>query len=210
MTARTAAIAMFARAPVPGEVKTRLIPALGATGSAALYARLLARAVRAVEGVEDAARYLYAVDAPSRDYFTRAALLARGGWCVRTQCEGDLGHRMAAALAALLEDHGAVVLIGSDIVDLAADDLRAAISGLNEGSEAVIGPSADGGYWLLGLTRARPKLFVDMAWGQPMVFAETHARLVRAGLRWRQLPMRYDIDTPDDLQRCAEALAALQ
>lgn len=204
------AIAVFARAPLPGRAKSRLIPALGEAGAAQLYGRLLRRALCAAAAVDGAALHLYAADREAGDFFARYALPAAARWSVTVQRGADLGARMADAFTRLLSAHRAAILIGSDIADLLPDDLQAALAALERGDDAVIAPSADGGYWLLGLRERRPELFADLAWGTDTVFAGTRVRLAQSGLCWRELPMRNDIDTPDDLQRCREAILALR
>lgn len=188
---------VFAREPVAGRVKTRLIPALGAEGAANLYRRLLAIALDAAARVPGADPELWCADAP-----------ADGGECARLarrhrmrwyhQPPGDLGARMAAALDRALAGGGRAVLIGSDCPGYAPGYLAAAFAALGE-HDAVLGPATDGGYVLIGLRRPAPELFARMPWGTDTVLEETRTRLAGLGLRCRELPALDDLDRPENL-----------
>ena len=203
----TAAVIVFARAPRAGATKTRLIPALGAAGAAQLYEQLLARTLLQVAVLPDVARMVY-VDVPSAgDYFR--ARLALTDWDIEVQQGSTLGARMAHALDQALRRHAHVILIGSDIVDFKAIDLAQALQALARGNEVVLGPAADGGYWLVGLGSPQPALFTDIPWGSAQVYGDTVARLMAQGTRWSKLRECHDIDRPADLARHAAALAEL-
>ncbi|MGD9602601.1 MAG: TIGR04283 family arsenosugar biosynthesis glycosyltransferase [Gammaproteobacteria bacterium] len=197
-----AAVVVFARRPIPGATKTRLVPALGAAGAARLYARLLARTLNEVTRVPGVQRCLYVDDADAVPWF-RARLPE--DWRVRTQRGDTLGARMSQALTEVLAEHPRAVLLGSDIIDFETAHVVAALQALAGGDEAVVAPAADGGYWLIGLRRPCPTLFDGIGWGTPEVYAETVRRLAEAGMGWRALARCHDVDTPDDLA----ALAAL-
>lgn len=189
-------IVVFAKAPQPGRVKTRLIPALGAEGAAALAAHMLAHTLGvAIEaglgGVE-----LCASPAPDDPAWQGIALPA--AVCGSAQGEGDLGARMAGAARRVLAAGDRVLLIGTDCPALDAGCLRAAADVL-DAAEAVIVPSFDGGYVLLGLRRFDPTLFADIAWSTSSVAAMTLARLRALGWTHCVLPALHDIDVPDDL-----------
>ncbi len=178
-------VALFARWPEPGKAKTRLIPALGAEGAAALHKRLTERTVATV----------LAAGLPCELRSTGAHPEAFRAWLgpgveVIDQGEGDLGARLAAAAAML-----PVLLLGADIPGLRPEHLLAAAAALAT-APAVIGPAADGGYWLLGLAAPAPQLFVDIAWGTDTVFADTIARLPPGT---PQLATLADLDRPEDL-----------
>ena len=198
-------IVVFAKAPQPGRVKTRLIPALGAEGAAALAARMLARtlaeaaeasappgAVASMERGEatgaSAARpcgvELCASPAPGDPAWRGLTVPAGLRWAA--QGEGDLGARMAGAARRVLAGGERVLLIGTDCPAL--DEV-----------EAVIVPSFDGGYVLLGLRRFDPSLFEGIAWSTSTVAAATRARLAALAWPYRELPALHDIDVPADL-----------
>ncbi len=186
------AIAVLAKAPLPGLAKTRLIPALGADGAAALQARLIARTVGAA--LEVAPVTLWAT--PDTQHAVFRALSARVR--VRTQPDGDLGARMLAAVGAA---PGPVLVVGTDCPALDAARLRDAADALCNGVDVVVMPVEDGGYALIGMHAPHPELFEAMTWSDQRVMAQTRRRLARAGLAWRELARLWDVDTPADLER---------
>ncbi len=195
----SARVAVFARAPVPGKVKTRLVPALGGEGAAALHRALVTRALEAaIEAGLGPVELWCAPDA--RDPFFRSCG-ERLGVSLISQHEGDLGARMRGAFETMLAASARALLIGSDIPAMTADYLRAADAALAEGCDAVIGPAEDGGYVLIGLSRVAPGLFEGIDWGGPEVLQETRSRMARAGWRYRELPVLWDVDRPEDLSR---------
>jgi rSAM/selenodomain-associated transferase 1 len=192
-------IAVFARAPVAGAAKTRLIPLLGTEGAAALQRHLIARTLSTACAVPAARVTLWVAGDTAHPYV--AAVAARFGVAVAAQVGTDLGARMGHAFEAA----GApLVLIGTDCPQLAVEDLAAAAAAL-AGNDVVIQPASDGGYVLIGLTRPQPALFESIDWGGPQVLQQTQARIAALGLRCALRPVLDDLDTPTDFQR---ALAA--
>lgn len=195
-----AAVAILAKAPVAGQAKTRLIPALGAEGAARLAARLLTHATAQALAADLGPVTLWAT--PDLQHPIWTALQQRPGRvpALALQPQGDLGHRMAHAFRAA---GGPLLLIGSDMPGLDAAVLRTASAQLIE-HDAVFVPALDGGYGLVGLRQARPAalqaLFDDMTWSTPTVMAATRQRLATAGLRHAELPVLPDIDERADLQ----------
>ena len=183
------AVLVFARAPVPGRVKTRLVPRLGEWGAARLHLRLAAHALRSAQAAGCGPVSLHLSEGHSR---FPSARLQRGA---------DLGGRMERALHAALRRHRAAILIGSDVPALQAADLARAARALASGYDAVLGPAEDGGYVLIGLRRPLPGVFSGIAWGTDSVYAETVARLAATGCRWRTLRPLWDLDRPEDLAR---------
>jgi len=194
-----AALIVFARAPEPGRVKTRLVPLLGKRGAARLHARLVERTLQTAvaSAIGDVA--LSCTPAISDAYFT--ALRERYGLRLQSQGRGDLGTRMHRAFARALRRHSYAVLIGSDCPALRPADLRAAARALKAGADAVLSPAEDGGYALIGLRRASRRLFDGISWGGPTVLAQTRARLRRLGWRCRELRTVWDVDRPADVAR---------
>ena len=188
---------VFAREPIPGLVKTRLIPTLGASGAAHLYQALLERAVSAAIGVPGVAVELWCAGAPPSGGVC-AKLARRHGLELRQQGAGDLGQRMAQALGETLALGDRAVLIGSDCPGYHAAYLSAAFAALL-GHDVVLGPAADGGYVLIGMRRPAPDLFADIPWGTDTVLEATRTALTRLGLIWVELPGLQDIDRPEDL-----------
>ncbi|WP_370178816.1 TIGR04282 family arsenosugar biosynthesis glycosyltransferase [Alteriqipengyuania sp.] len=186
-------IAIFVRWPEPGKAKTRLIPALGAEGAAALYRKLLEMTVREarISGLPFHLRVTGAEPARFREWLGADI-------DVRDQGGGDLGEKLAR-----VPTPG--IMIGSDCPGLTAQLLRDASNALSTHA-AVIGPADDGGYWLLGLAEPMPDLFTEMAWSTPAVFPETLRRLKALGVEPHILPELTDIDTGDDLAAWPELI----
>lgn len=196
------AVAVFAKAPVPGFAKTRLIPLLGEAGAAALHERLVERAL--VTACEAALGPVTLWGAPdgNHPFFGRAA----SRWtsiALASQPGGDLGARMLAAFAAATPA-SALVLIGTDCPVLTPDDLCDAADALRQGADTVIAPAEDGGYGLIGARRPIPNLFVGIPWGTDQVAALTRGRANAAGIRLEELRTVWDVDTPDDCRRLHE------
>ena len=184
---------MFARYPVPGKAKTRLIPALGAAGAAALHRRLVERSIATIRtsGLPFEIRTTGADADAFREWLGADVPLVDQG-------DGDLGARLARVPAP-------GIVLGADIPGLTPDDLIAAADALGDAPVA-IGPANDGGYYLLAFRDRVPFLFEDMAWGVDTVAAETCQRLDARGIAYRRLRPLDDLDRPEDLARWGELL----
>ena len=197
-----ARIAVFAKAPVPGEVKTRLAALLGADGAASLHAGLvrhaLATAVRSGVGPVE----LWC--APDEHHGFFASCAAQFGARLYPQQGADLGARMRAAFESALADGVSLLLIGSDCPAITPIALTAAASALRS-HDVVIAPAEDGGYVLVGLSRPCAGLFEDVAWGTAAVMGQTRRHLARSGAAWLELPMLWDVDRPEDYARLRRA-----
>lgn len=190
------ALIVFAKAPVAGEVKTRLIPALGAQGAAALAVCLLKRTL--ASGMAAGFDQLELCVAPDTSHPAFSTLAAVHRLVLTAQGEGDLGARMDRALARVLRGHRQALLIGTDAPALDAARLCDAAQALHS-ADAVFVPALDGGYALVGLQRAQPALFQGIAWSTAQVMAQTRARARAAGLVWTERNPVPDIDEPADL-----------
>lgn len=201
-------VIVFAKAPVAGMAKTRLAPALGSAGAAALAERMLRHAL-----TQAAAADIGPVELCAAPDTTHPALRDAAAACDATLAEqgpGDLGLRMHRAFARHLMRHGRALLIGADAPSLDAALLRQAAQALQQ-HEVVFVPALDGGYALVGQRRADPRWFSDMTWSHARVMADTRKRLHTAGVRWAELPPVADIDEPADLAHLPAAwLEALQ
>lgn len=184
---------LFARYPESGLVKTRLAGFLGADGATALHRVMVEHTMATVRR-------------SARDLNLRLEIHHTGptdamsAWlgadaCYRAQTEGDLGVRMAMALDTALPP---VILVGTDCPDLSSDVLTDALAVLRN-REVVLGPAADGGYYLVGMKCRRPDIFNDIPWGSDQVLARTRDRLRRSGVTWGETRMLADIDRPADL-----------
>jgi rSAM/selenodomain-associated transferase 1 len=198
MPAETTHIAVFARAPVPGQAKTRLIPALGADGAAALQRRLIERTLATACAVPGARVTLWVAGEIEHPFINATA--ARFGVGVAAQEGAGLGERMHRAFVATAAP---LVLIGTDCPQLAAGDLAAAAQSL-AGHEVVIQPASDGGYVLIALRDPQPRLFASIDWGGSRVLQQTRARVAELGLRCLLRPTLDDLDTAEDLQRALD------
>ncbi|MGE8499359.1 MAG: TIGR04282 family arsenosugar biosynthesis glycosyltransferase [Pseudomonas sp.] len=190
---------LLAHSPVPGRVKTRLIPALGEEGACDLQRQLLERALHLpADGFSE--RFLWLDDGSDDDL---QALAAELDWTLVEQPAGDLGERMRRIAALGLAESDAVLLIGNDCPALDANYLDGACEALSD-QPVVLGPAEDGGYVLLGLRRLDPALFQAMPWGTDQVLAMTQVRLQQLDWSYELLPMLWDVDRPEDLPRLAE------
>ncbi len=196
----SATILVFARAPVPGSAKTRLIPALGADGAAAVHERLVDRAL--ATAVAAAVGPVELCCTPDDVHPALAGLARVHGARLAPQGPGDLGARMHAAIARALADGAqCAIVIGADCPALAPRHLREAAAALAGGHDAVLAPAEDGGYVLIGLKRAAAPLFAGIRWGEPSVMKDTRTRLAALGLRSVELETLWDVDRPEDLAR---------
>lgn len=199
---------VFARVPLPGRVKTRLIPTLGAAAATDLYRQLLARTLQQAAALPGVARELWWDDAPAAQQ-SDADLAGRLGFRQRRQRGGDLGERMAHALQQTLREGQGAVLIGTDCPDCDTAYLQAAGAALHD-HDAVLGPALDGGYVLIGLRRFAPQVFTAIPWGTDQVLAHTRQRLRSLGWCWKELAARRDVDRPEDLAHYPELLPAAE
>lgn len=192
-------LAVFAKAPVPGYAKTRLIPRLGAAGAARLHAQLVQRTLSTLCSIAAAEVTLWCAPDCSDPFFAE---------CAQTfavplveQSPGDIGARMHAAFVAQAAAQAPLLLVGTDCPVLAAHHILAAHAALREGNAAVFIPTEDGGYALIGLQQPQAALFTAMPWSTPAVMEETRRRLTSQGLRWRELETLWDLDEPRDYER---------
>ena len=185
----------FARAPVPGRVKTRMVPALGEEGACQLHRELLQWTCRNL--LATGCHVELWLDADSQDAAI-GACAERGADISRRQVGGDLGDRMYNALQDGLGRYTQVILVGSDCPWLTPQQLQCAADELSQ-QEVVVQPAQDGGYVLIGARRIGPDVFDGVAWGGADVFSQTGARLRQGGYRWAALQALPDVDRPADL-----------
>ncbi len=198
---------LFARAPVAGRVKTRLVPALGAARAGDLYRAFLEDAARAYRGRGLWESVLYAEGGalgPS------LAEIFPDPWVRRPQSDGDLGRRLTDAFENEFGSEApSCVAVGADHPALPAARLAELFAALREGWDAALVPAEDGGYCAIGLRREVPPrvVFEGIAWSTSEVLEQTITRLASAGLRHRLLEPGYDVDRPEDLDRLRRDLA---
>ena len=189
-------IVVFAKAPVAGLAKTRLIPMLGPEGAALLARNLLVSTL--CEALRTDVGPVELCVTPDADDAAWIGVRVPGCVAISSQGTGDLGTRLARASERVLASGEAVLLIGTDCPALTSDRLREAASGL-EDSDAVLYPAADGGYVLLGLDRHDDRLFEDIPWSTKAVSGLTVRRIHELGWSMTQGPTLNDIDVPTDL-----------
>lgn len=189
-------VIVFARAPVPGRVKTRLAADLGPERATRIY-RWLGRAT--VDALRPGPWAVTVYVEPPDDVSTESVRDWLGhGVEYQGQTAGDLGTRMAAAIADALGRTSAVCVVGTDIPDVHESTVQDAFDAL-ETHDLVLGPATDGGYYLVGLTQPRPELFRDIPWSTDRVLELTLERAHAAGLRVAALEPRTDVDTVEDV-----------
>lgn len=198
MSKSPTAVLVFARAPVPGAAKTRLVQLLGAEGAADASARLTLRALRVALEADIGPVELWCAPDCTHPFFTDC--LERFAVTLHPQSGCDIGARMADAFDHALRNHARVVLIGADAVSLQTADLIAAADALVH-HDAVFAPAEDGGYLLVGLNAPQPGLFDDIEWGGPQVWQQTCSRIGTLGLHCHVLATGYDVDQPQDYRR---------
>jgi rSAM/selenodomain-associated transferase 1 len=200
------AVAIMAKAPQAGDVKTRLCPPLSPADAAELYRRFLLDKIEQVRLLEAASLAIAYTPAEARAFFEEIA----PGFVLVQQRGADLGDRLSNSLSELLAGgHGGAVAIDSDTPTLPVVFLQQAVDLVaTPDIDVVLGPTRDGGYYLIGLRVMHRELFEAMAWSTSAVLAETIRRADAKGLRVACLPPWYDIDTPEDLGRLRTELAA--
>ncbi|MBX9934689.1 MAG: TIGR04282 family arsenosugar biosynthesis glycosyltransferase [Methylobacterium sp.] len=189
-------LVLFTRYPEPGKAKTRLIPALGPDGAAALHRRLAERTVASMR----------ATGLPMEIRSTGAGEDAFLEWLghdlnVVDQGDGDLGTRLARAASG-----APAILLGADTPALTVAHLAALARALSS-RPAAVGPAEDGGYWALGIAQPMPFLFEDMPWSTDRVCTITLARLTERGFETAILDTLSDLDRPEDLAQFPDLLA---
>lgn len=197
------AVLVFAKAPVAGAAKTRLIPLLGAAGAATLHSRLITRALATTRAAAPDALALWCAPDAAHPFMQSAA--QQYGADLQVQHGTDLGARMAHAFTATLKQATHAICIGADCPALTARHLQQAAAALRNGDDAVFVPAEDGGYALIGLSRVAHELFAGITWGTNTVMPETRARLRENGLRWSELETLWDVDRPQDYHRLQQS-----
>lgn len=188
-------VVIFAKAPVPGRVKTRLARFLGAGPACRIYRQMAERVVARLTASGYSVR-LSCAPGPAHPFFRM--LRRRYGVALEAQPPGDLGRRMAQVLAA---SHGRPrALVGADCLGVSATHVAQAEAALEHGADAAIAPAPDGGYTLIAAAWPDPALFRAVPWGTPRVQAVTRQRARAAGLRVQWIAPAWDVDTPDDLR----------
>jgi len=198
-----ARLLILSKAPDPGAVKTRLIPLLGATGAARLYARMLHVCIDRLVSADLCPVDVWCAPTTSHPFFIDCR--QHYGVALQQQAAGDLGMRMGHALGTTLQQSGYAVLVGADCPGLAISDIEEALQALEQGAGVVLGPAFDGGYYLVAMRSHHTFIFEDMPWGSADILQLTESRLRARGVNWHRLALRRDLDTPEDYLALREA-----
>ncbi len=189
----------MAKAPVPGTVKTRLVPVFSTADAAHLARALLLDQLIHLDAISTVDLYLAFSPAEAGEMMRQ---LAPTSFELFPQSEGDLGARMHNIFSVLFaKEYRSVVLIGADLPPVPLDYFAQAYEYLDGPQpRVVLGPSRDGGYYLVGLNRPLPPMFENMTWSHDRVFTQTVTKLADLRIEMHELPIGFDIDTPDDLE----------
>ena len=192
-------ILVFAKAPIPGEVKTRLFSLMNAEAAAALHKKLVFHALNLAVESKTGSVELWCTPSIEHPFFIQCAEEFQVE--LHRQAEGDLGKRMVYSFDKTLQKAPMALLMGTDCPSLTSDDLKEAKKALIEGTPLVISPAEDGGYVLIGLRQYESSVFEGISWGTSSVLEETRERVRRLRWRWRELSEKWDVDRPEDVER---------
>ena len=194
---RDTCVCVFLKPPVAGTVKTRLVPAVGPDGAAALAEAFFHDTWDCVQSLDWAVPIVASTELP------QASFLRQENYEIWLQGEGDLGARIEKILAqALTQTHFAVAL-GADSPGIPKRLLEEAHRKLQT-ADAVLGPCEDGGFYLLGIRRCPSQMLANLPWSQDTTFASTLDRLRTLGMETQVLETWFDVDRPEDLERIAK------
>ena len=197
-------VSIMAKAPRAGEVKTRLCPPLSTEEAAELYRCFLLDKIEQVRTLKEASPAIAYTPAEGRMVFEELA----PGFALVPQRGADLGTRLANSFDHLFaKGYAAALAIDSDTPTLPTGFLQQALDFIATPQiDVVLGPTEDGGYYLIGLRTLHLELFEEIAWSTAQVLPETIRRAEAKGLKTACLPPWFDIDTPDDLERLKASL----
>ncbi len=192
-------IIVFAKAPIPGEVKTRLLSSMDPQTVTILHEQLVLHSLNTAVESNVGPVELWCSPSKEHPFFLRCA--EKFGLELHQQTGCDLGRRMAHAFDETLKRAPMALLMGTDCPSLTRDDLKEARKVLKQGAPVVISPAEDGGYVLIGLRQYEPTLFEGVSWSTDSVLNETKERLRKLKWKWHELPERWDVDRPEDVER---------
>jgi len=202
MNSTKGVLQIFAREPVPGETKTRLISLLGKQGAAELHKKLLAQIINVARESQFSKIELWGTSDPDKsmlqDYIQQNDLR------LCKQSGKDVGERMYNSSREAFTQNEFVVIIGSDCPLLNSQILNKAHWMLTQGADAVLGPAEDGGYYLIGLRRNDISIFKNIFWGEADVAEKTREKMNLLGWNWEELEYLWDVDRPADYERLKE------
>ena len=187
------AIIVFVRNPILGQVKTRLAKTMGDANALKVYVKLLEHTHDVLQNIA-CHKFIFYNDGINTDDLWQAS-----NYIKRQQAAGDLGTKMTAAFNEVFEaGYSKVVIVGSDCYDLTADIVATAFESLHK-TDLVLGPAADGGYYLLGQKKTNKHIFEVKAWSTSSVLSETLLLAKQEGLSYTLLPVLQDVDEEKDV-----------
>jgi len=193
-----AALIIFAKAPIPGQVKTRLCPPLAPDEAATLHGTMVLDTLERSRNLLGFDRFLACAPSIQHPFFK--AVGARQGVHLLDQIQGDLGRRMHQVFCSVFDSgYRSAVVVGTDLPTVHAELFRQALKGLAD-HDVVLGPSVDGGYYLIGLNNPAVELFSDIPWSTDQVLTFTQEKAQGLNLSVQLLTEQRDLDTLTDLQ----------
>ena len=199
-----AVIQVFCKAPVPGMVKTRLMPELTDVQAAAMHRQLTLQTLDLVCRIDLCAVQLWCSPDTTHSFFEQIA--QDYPVSLKTQPEGDLGIRMDRAITEGLQHYRRAILIGCDCPSFTLADITAALQALDTSYQSVLAPTEDGGYSLIGLKQPTATLFQTIDWSTPKVLSQTRSKLEQEKLSCFELSRQWDVDTYADYLRFSREL----
>ena len=198
------ALAIMGKAPVAGAVKTRLVPPLTPVQAAEFYRALMLDQFDHLRKYPSATRYVFYTPADAGETFHS---LAGGDYVYLAQRGADLGARMQQVFSELWRlGQRNIILVGSDLPALPWAILDAGFAQVAQAApRVVLGPSRDGGYYLIGMNSPTPEIFQEMTWSHDQVLAETEKRLRALDVPFHLLPGLFDFDSVEDIRRWRDA-----
>jgi rSAM/selenodomain-associated transferase 1 len=190
---------VFCKAPIPGQVKTRLMTNLSAREAADIHCELSLRTLRLATLNNLCSVQLWCSPGIDHPFFESAE--QQYGFSLFQQKGADLGQKMHEAFCSALGSYQRAVIIGCDCPSLTEQDLEQALLALSQPETCVLGPSEDGGYVLIGLNQPHSELFDLVKWGSAHVLEQTCVQIDKLNLHYIELEMHWDVDTPADLLR---------
>jgi hypothetical protein len=193
---------VFAKAPVSGDVNTRLIPHIGVDKATLLQEELIHSRLKTFTEADVCHVQLWCSPDCNNNFFNKCqevydvALFKQEG--------ADLGARMSSAIKQSLEKFKHVVVIGTDAPALGINQIEEAINVLKNGDEIVLVPAEDGGYVLIGMNKHYSEIFLTVPWSTDRVLRKTRGNIIALGLKYHELDECWDIDRPEDYDRYLE------
>lgn len=193
---------IFSKAPVAGQVKTRLQPDIGPEACAVLQERMIKKTLSTALASSASRVLLYTWPDTHHPLFQGLGKYQKVS--LHTQTGVDLGTRMSHAFSQTLKTPASVILIGTDCPELTPSILDQCFQGLEQGTDCILVPALDGGYVLIGMSQHHAEIFERIDWGSKRVLEQSLVRLKSSGMSFHCLPALNDIDTLNDLKACTE------